>query len=67
MKLLTQDTKSEMNRTVEDFTANIKALAEELKTKHLKQKGNLLKKLKSTQPKGIVYKLDENITGESTS
>ncbi|XP_022800571.1 uncharacterized protein LOC111338361 [Stylophora pistillata] len=67
LKLLMQNTKSEMNGTVEGFTTEIKAVVEELKSKHSEQKRNLIKTLKSKQQKGISYKLNAHFAGESKS
>jgi len=40
---------------MEEFTARIKTLAEELKAKQSKERSRLLKKLKSTSLKGMKY------------
>ena len=67
MKLLTQNAKSEMSGTVKDFITGIEALTEELKSKHSKQRRNLVKTLKSKQQKGVSYNLNRRFTGESRS
>lgn len=55
LKLLRDNTRNEMHRTMEDFTVRIKTLAEELKAKQSKERSRLLKKLKSTSLKRIKY------------
>ena len=67
MKLLTQNTKSEMSGTVKDFITEIEALTEELKSKHSIQRRNLVKTLKSKQQKGVSYNLNGRFAGESKS
>nr|XP_058971065.1 uncharacterized protein LOC131797458 [Pocillopora verrucosa] len=67
LKLLTQNTKSEMSGTVKDFITGIEALTEELKSKHSKQRRNLVKTLKSKQQKGVSYNLNGRFAGESKS
>lgn len=67
MKLLTQNTKSEMSGTVKYFITGIEALTEELKSKHSIQRRNLVKTLKSKQQKGVSYGLNGRFAGESTS
>lgn len=55
MKLLRENTRNEVHKTMEEFTARIKTLAEELKAKQSKERSRLVKKLKSTSLKGMKY------------
>ena len=55
MKMLRENTRNEVHRTMEDFTVRIKTIAEELKAKQTKERSRLLKKLKSTSLKGMKY------------
>lgn len=55
LKLLRENTRNEVHKTMEEFTARIKTLAEELKAKQSKERSRLLKKLKSTSLKGMKY------------
>lgn len=55
MKLLRDNTRNEVQRSMEDFTVGIKTFAEELKTKQSKERSRLLKKLKSSSLKGMKY------------
>ena len=55
MKMLRENTRNEVHRTMEDFTVRIKTIAEELKAKQSKERSRLLKKLKSTSLKGMKY------------
>ena len=56
-----------MSGAVKDFITGIAALTEELKSKHSKQRRNLVKTLKSKQQKGVSYNLNGRFTEESTS
>lgn len=53
--MLRENTRNEVHKTMEEFTARIKTLAEELKAKQSKERSRLLKKLKSTSLKGMKY------------
>ena len=55
LKLLVHNTRSDMSRTVEDFTVRIKALVEDLKAKHAKERLTLLNRLKSIPRAGRKY------------
>ena len=55
MKFLRDNTKNEVQRTMEEFTRRIKTLAEELKAKQCKERSRLLKKVKSASLKGMKY------------
>ena len=55
MKLLRENTRNEVHRTMEDFTVRMKALAEELKAKQSKERSRFLKKLKPASLKGMKY------------
>ncbi|KAJ7389036.1 hypothetical protein OS493_034171 [Desmophyllum pertusum] len=55
LKLLVHNTRSDMSRTVEDFTVRIKALVEDLKAKHAKERLTLLNRLKSIPRTGRKY------------
>ena len=55
LKLLKENTRSEVHRSMVDFTVRIKTLAEELKAKQQKERSRLLKKLKPASLKGMKY------------